>query len=819
MYVEIAVAVNYILSHLYTKLPRRRVDSFGEELERYLHVKFQHHWFPNDPLRDSAYRCINSVGPQVDHLLPEAAAASGLEWSEIEACLPESLIISIDPGHVACQYNQPNWTVHDKFPLNYWASSSISLSSSGYSSASSSISSSNLTNSSQITHQVLYSLQDGWNTNNPNSSGENKRDQFKKKQKRFENDHGDLLSTAAALSVLVEPEEAISGRLEPNSENELSSLAMNHANWNTESSTIGKSLVNQEEPSRTVLNGVDIKPINPLQTEIYQKATSAAVGTLPWNASEDVKDSFLSMLSSDLVGETSSTSQSTIFNVKTHTFPTFHRSSSNPPQTGQLTASHGKEFIVMSSNCTNSNLLCSKFEQPFNQIFTNTSPKSYPTYIQPLNSTVTQQPFVQKSTSTPSFTAATFAQTKFGSTKLKNHSKRTPTRILSPTTVQQTIVPNTNFLPNDSIPSNLLSNNQHFDAPNSSNISAFRCFLPMNNDTYTTKQPGCISMNGTNISNHKPDFHNVHLRENGNSTSNMKFLPTLFHHDHSNNDNFPISNLENYFSHSSEEISRNSVLDRIHLNEVHNGHTGSSYWQSSQSLLEKHLEAINMTLPTQEKITQKSDNTNLTNLGLYTNWNNKTYHSETNTNTFNISNHFLLNNDFKSNLTRLLPTCSFSPVDQHQIQQQQQANTKSDEIPIDSNETIINNYICNNSNTDCLLDDVLLSTQMVNLLLEEDNLTYSSNHENMFNHSQEDNEVEGFINTKNSLTFCIPSGESTQSDKTILTNYNNDNDNNNHLSVKHIPLSTKFNESNLIHTSTSIATSSVTDKLSNTFTT
>ncbi|CAH8648227.1 unnamed protein product [Heterobilharzia americana] len=102
MFMEIAVAVNYILSHLYTKLPRRRVDSFGEELERYLQVKFQHHWFPDDPLRDSAYRCINSVGPQVELLLPEAAAVSGLEWSEIEACLPEGLVISIDPGHVAC---------------------------------------------------------------------------------------------------------------------------------------------------------------------------------------------------------------------------------------------------------------------------------------------------------------------------------------------------------------------------------------------------------------------------------------------------------------------------------------------------------------------------------------------------------------------------------------------------------------------------------------------------------------------------------------------------------------------------------------------
>ncbi|XP_018655520.1 putative transducer of erbb2 (tob) [Schistosoma mansoni] len=812
MFMEITVAVNYILSHLYTKLPRRRVDSFGEELEKYLLAKFQHHWYPSDPFRDSAYRCINSVGPQVDLLLLEAAAVSGLEWGEIEACLPEGLIISVDPGHVVCQYNQSNCTGHDRFLSNHWPSSSISLSSSGCSSASS-ISSSNLTNSSQITHQVLYSLQDGWITNNTNMLDVGKRGQFLTKLRRFENDHGDLLSTAAALSVLVEPDEGIDTKFEPNTTYGVSSLALNRANWNNESSVISTSIINQEEPSRTESNEVDLKSINPLQAVTYhEKEMLKTMNTFPWGFSENAKESFLSITGNDSTGGTLSTTQSVIFNAKAHTFHSFHRSSSNPPQSGQLTTTHGKEFIALSANFENSNVLCSKSDQPFNQMFTNPLPKSYPTYIQPLNSS---HPFVQKSTSTPSFTAATFAQTKFGSTKLKSHPKRTPTRILSPTTVQQTITANENFLLNDRVLTNLLTNNQGFDASNSSNMSAFRRFLPMNTDINTTKQTGYIPMNESNIPNHN-DYLNINLHENGNSVSEMKFLPISFHqrdtYNHSNNnhnnnnDTFLISNLENYLLNSSEDTSPNSILERIHLNEVHNdGHTASSYWQSS---FEKHLQSTNMTMATTDEIDLKSDNTDFTNLADCTNWNND-YHSSANRTTFNhVSNNLLLDNNFKSNLTRLSSTCVSSPAEQHQIQQQQ-VNMKTNENLTGSIEAPTSNNI-SNINNDCLLDDVLLSTRMVNLLLEEDNLTDSINRENMFNYlHSDDDEIEGFKNIKSH--FTLTNKESDQNDKDIHTD-NSISCNNGHLAFKEVEPITKYNESNLIHTGTSIA-GSVTDNM------
>lgn len=51
MHIEIEVALNFIISYLYNKLPRRRVNIFGEELEKALKHKFQGHWYPEKPVK------------------------------------------------------------------------------------------------------------------------------------------------------------------------------------------------------------------------------------------------------------------------------------------------------------------------------------------------------------------------------------------------------------------------------------------------------------------------------------------------------------------------------------------------------------------------------------------------------------------------------------------------------------------------------------------------------------------------------------------------------------------------------------------------
>ncbi|KAG7269575.1 hypothetical protein CRUP_036767, partial [Coryphaenoides rupestris] len=82
MQLEIQVALNFIISYLYNKLPRRRVNIFGEELERQLKSKYQGHWYPERPYKGSGFRCIH-VGEKVDPVVEKAAKESGLDIEDI----------------------------------------------------------------------------------------------------------------------------------------------------------------------------------------------------------------------------------------------------------------------------------------------------------------------------------------------------------------------------------------------------------------------------------------------------------------------------------------------------------------------------------------------------------------------------------------------------------------------------------------------------------------------------------------------------------------------------------------------------------------
>lgn len=100
MHVEIQVALNFVISYLYNKLPRRRVNLFGEELERALHRKFNGHWYPDKPFRGSAYRCLR-VSTPLDPVLETAARESGLEIRDLRENLPDELSVWIDPDEVS----------------------------------------------------------------------------------------------------------------------------------------------------------------------------------------------------------------------------------------------------------------------------------------------------------------------------------------------------------------------------------------------------------------------------------------------------------------------------------------------------------------------------------------------------------------------------------------------------------------------------------------------------------------------------------------------------------------------------------------------
>ena len=100
MNIEIQVAENFILNFLFNKLPRRRVNLFGQELKQALLEKFQDHWYPDKPFKGSAYRCLRITDIN-DPVLKRSARESGNPVSDIIENLPQDLTIWIDPGEVS----------------------------------------------------------------------------------------------------------------------------------------------------------------------------------------------------------------------------------------------------------------------------------------------------------------------------------------------------------------------------------------------------------------------------------------------------------------------------------------------------------------------------------------------------------------------------------------------------------------------------------------------------------------------------------------------------------------------------------------------
>uniref|UniRef100_A0A0B7AMS3 Anti-proliferative protein domain-containing protein n=1 Tax=Arion vulgaris TaxID=1028688 RepID=A0A0B7AMS3_9EUPU len=101
MHEEIAAALNFVMAYMYNKLPRRRVDLFGEELDLGLKTKFLGHWYPENPSKGSGFRCLKGSSDEIDPVIVAAAIKAGLDVMEVKGCLPEELTLWIDPFEVS----------------------------------------------------------------------------------------------------------------------------------------------------------------------------------------------------------------------------------------------------------------------------------------------------------------------------------------------------------------------------------------------------------------------------------------------------------------------------------------------------------------------------------------------------------------------------------------------------------------------------------------------------------------------------------------------------------------------------------------------
>ncbi|XP_056140854.1 protein BTG3 [Lampris incognitus] len=106
---EIAAVVFFVKRLLKKggKLESQRIELFVDRLAVALREKFRGHWYPDNPSRGQAFRCIrvNRFQRQDPELL-QACQESGVEYSDLG--LPRELTLWVDPGEVCCRYGEQN---------------------------------------------------------------------------------------------------------------------------------------------------------------------------------------------------------------------------------------------------------------------------------------------------------------------------------------------------------------------------------------------------------------------------------------------------------------------------------------------------------------------------------------------------------------------------------------------------------------------------------------------------------------------------------------------------------------------------------------
>uniref|UniRef100_A0A8C8SCF1 Anti-proliferative protein domain-containing protein n=1 Tax=Pelusios castaneus TaxID=367368 RepID=A0A8C8SCF1_9SAUR len=87
------------------QLDKGRMEQFGDHLATILQERYSQHWYPENPTKGQAYRCIRiNQRQQVDESLLQACMGCGLKYSDL--ALPRELSLWIDPGEVCCRLGE-----------------------------------------------------------------------------------------------------------------------------------------------------------------------------------------------------------------------------------------------------------------------------------------------------------------------------------------------------------------------------------------------------------------------------------------------------------------------------------------------------------------------------------------------------------------------------------------------------------------------------------------------------------------------------------------------------------------------------------------
>lgn len=82
-------------------LSPEQLAAFRQSLEIAFETRYRNHWFPDRPMRGSAYRCVRIANRRLDRLLAGAGAEVGLNEQLLQRLLPTELTLWVDPDEVS----------------------------------------------------------------------------------------------------------------------------------------------------------------------------------------------------------------------------------------------------------------------------------------------------------------------------------------------------------------------------------------------------------------------------------------------------------------------------------------------------------------------------------------------------------------------------------------------------------------------------------------------------------------------------------------------------------------------------------------------
>ncbi|XP_005987325.1 protein BTG4 [Latimeria chalumnae] len=106
---EIAVTVFFIMRLVkkHEKVSKQKTEKLATKLTTLLFEKYKNHWYPENPCKGQAYRCIRVNKCQiVDPLLERACVESNVNYTDLG--LPNEITIWVDPFEVCCRYGEKN---------------------------------------------------------------------------------------------------------------------------------------------------------------------------------------------------------------------------------------------------------------------------------------------------------------------------------------------------------------------------------------------------------------------------------------------------------------------------------------------------------------------------------------------------------------------------------------------------------------------------------------------------------------------------------------------------------------------------------------